>query len=52
MSSRNVLGGDLQPCSYDRLTGYSRDGCCQTDGYDPGTHVVCAQMLQAQAADA
>jgi hypothetical protein len=47
MPSRNVLGTDLLPCSYDPLTGYYRDGCCQTDEYDHGTHVVCARMTQA-----
>jgi len=47
MSSRNVLGGDLQPCSYAPLTGYYRDGCCRTDGHDHGTHVVCARVTQA-----
>lgn len=47
MPSRNVLGTDLLPCSYDPLTGYYRDGCCQTDEHDHGTHVVCARMTQA-----
>jgi uncharacterized protein len=47
MPSRNVLGTDLLPCSYDPLTGYYRDGCCQTDADDHGTHVVCARMTQA-----
>ena len=47
MLSRNVLGTDLLPCSYDPLTGYYRDGCCQTDEHDHGTHVVCARMTQA-----
>ena len=40
----NVLGGKLLPCSYDPLTGYLRDGCCNTDESDHGTHVVCARM--------
>jgi uncharacterized protein (DUF2237 family) len=47
MPSRNVLGSDLLPCSYDPLTGFYRDGCCQTDDHDQGTHVVCARMTQA-----
>ncbi len=42
--ARNVLGGELQPCSYDPLTGYFRDGCCHTDASDQGTHVVCARV--------
>ncbi|UOD49626.1 DUF2237 family protein [Orrella daihaiensis] len=40
----NVLGEALQACSYDPLTGYFRDGCCNTDVHDHGTHVVCARM--------
>jgi uncharacterized protein (DUF2237 family) len=44
MSQRNVLGGDLEPCSYDPLTGFYRTGCCENRGDDPGMHVVCAVM--------
>lgn len=44
MSGRNVLGGDLEPCSFDPLTGYYRTGCCESRGDDPGMHVVCAVM--------
>lgn len=40
----NVLGEPLQACSYDPLTGYFRDGCCNTDMNDHGTHVVCARV--------
>ena len=43
-NARNVLGGPLQPCSYDPLTGWLRDGCCQTDARDRGSHVICARM--------
>lgn len=43
-TARNVLGGPLQPCSYDPLTGWLRDGCCHTDGNDLGSHVVCARV--------
>lgn len=46
MQALNVWGDDLLPCSYDPLTGYFRDGCCQTDEQDHGTHVVCARMTQ------
>jgi uncharacterized protein (DUF2237 family) len=46
MQAVNVWGDDLVPCSYDPLTGYYRDGCCQTDEDDHGTHVVCARMTQ------
>ncbi len=42
--TKNVLGTPLVPCSYDPLTGYYRDGCCETDEYDHGSHVVCARM--------
>jgi len=47
MNALNVLGTPLQPCSYDPLTGFFRDGCCHTDAQDHGTHVVCARMTQA-----
>jgi len=43
----NVLGTPLVPCSYDPLTGYFRDGCCNTDEQDQGSHVVCAVVSQA-----
>ena len=42
----NVLGQPLVPCSYDPLTGYFRDGCCNTDEKDQGSHVICAKMTQ------
>ena len=42
--ARNVLGGELQPCSLDPLTGYYRDGCCNTGAGDDGVHTVCAVM--------
>ena len=47
MDSKNVLGAELVPCSYDPLTGYFRDGCCKTDATDRGSHLVCARMSQA-----
>jgi uncharacterized protein (DUF2237 family) len=43
-NQRNVLGGELEPCSYDPLTGFYRSGCCENRGDDPGMHVVCAVM--------
>ena len=43
----NVLGMPLLPCSYDPLTGYYRDGCCNTDAKDQGSHVICAEVTQA-----
>ena len=42
--ARNVLGGPLQSCSFDPLTGWLRDGCCHTDANDQGSHVICARM--------
>lgn len=44
MSALNVLGAALQACSFSPLTGYYRDGCCNTDEHDHGTHVVCAKV--------
>ena len=44
MTDLNVLGTALMACSFDPLTGYLRDGCCQTDEQDHGTHVVCARV--------
>ena len=44
--SLNVLGTALVPCSYDPLTGYFRDGCCNTDENDRGSHVICAKVSQ------
>ena len=40
----NVLGGTLTPCSYDPLTGFFRDGHCNTCTADRGSHTVCAVM--------
>ena len=41
---RNVLGSELQPCSFDPMTGYHRTGCCEHRGDDPGMHTVCARV--------
>ena len=41
---KNVLGEELQPCCFDPLTGYYRDGFCKTGGGDYGVHTVCAVM--------
>jgi hypothetical protein len=40
----NVLGGPLRPCSTEPLTGFYRDGCCNTGEEDRGLHTVCAIM--------
>ncbi|MEM1331598.1 MAG: DUF2237 domain-containing protein [Planctomycetota bacterium] len=44
---RNLLGGELRPCSNDPLTGFFRDGCCRTGPEDIGEHTVCAVMTEA-----
>jgi hypothetical protein len=44
MDAMHVLGGPLEACSFDPLTGFFRDGCCHTDAQDHGTHVVCAKV--------
>jgi uncharacterized protein (DUF2237 family) len=41
---QNVLGGELAPCSFDPVTGYYRNGCCENRGDDPGMHVVCCRV--------
>ena len=47
MNAKNVLGTDLVPCSYDPLTGFFRDGCCNTADTDFGAHVVCVRVTSA-----
>ncbi|MBI1219695.1 MAG: DUF2237 family protein [Rhodobacteraceae bacterium] len=42
--SVNVLGGTLEDCSRDPLTGFFRNGCCDTAASDRGMHTVCAVM--------
>ena len=41
---RNVLGGELATCSANPVTGFFRDGCCNTSADDVGSHTVCAVM--------
>ena len=43
-SQKNVLGEELESCSNDPLTGWFRDGCCNTDEIDHGVHTVCAKV--------
>jgi uncharacterized protein len=45
--ARNVLATPLLACSFDPLTGFYRDGCCNTDEHDQGSHVICAIVTQA-----
>src|SRR5579863_6074034 len=42
MGERNVLGGELEPCGSDPLTGFYRDGTCTTGPEDLGSHTICA----------
>lgn len=44
MAGRNVLGGELEPCGVDPLTGWFRDGSCRTGPDDLGSHTICAVM--------
>ncbi|MCA0203289.1 DUF2237 family protein [Pararhodobacter sp.] len=43
-ASFNVLGGPLEDCSRDPMTGFYRTGCCETGPEDQGRHTVCAVM--------
>lgn len=42
--AKNVLGTPLEPCSHDPVTGFFRDGCCNTGPEDDGLHTLCAEM--------
>ncbi len=42
--AKNVVGGELQPCGTDPLTGFYRTGCCDTGADDVGIHIVCARV--------
>ena len=42
--AKNVLGGELASCSLDPVTGFFRNGCCETGPHDTGMHTVCAVM--------
>lgn len=44
MPAKNVMGGDLESCSTQPMTGFYRDGCCNTGRDDAGLHLVCAEM--------
>ncbi|MFN8188992.1 MAG: DUF2237 domain-containing protein [Nocardioidaceae bacterium] len=46
MTERNVLGGDLEPCGTDPVTGFYRDGDCSCGPEDVGLHAVCAVMTE------
>ncbi len=44
--AKNVLGTDLQECSRDPLTGFYRDGCCNTGADDIGLHIICIRATE------
>lgn len=44
MAGKNVLGGELGTCSTDPMTGFFRDGCCNTGADDVGLHTVCVEV--------
>lgn len=46
MTERNVLGGELEECGTDPVTGFYRDGCCSTGPEDLGSHTVCTVVTQ------
>jgi len=43
-NAKNVMGGELAACSMDPVTGFYRNGCCETGPHDLGLHTVCAVM--------
>lgn len=43
---RNVLGGPLEPCGTEPMTGFYRDGCCSTGPEDAGSHTICAVVTR------
>lgn len=42
--AKNVLGSELEACGLDPVTGFYRDGCCNTGPQDSGLHLVCARV--------
>ena len=44
--ARNVLGTELMPCSKEPVTGFYRDGCCNTGRDDTGLHTVCTRVTR------
>ena len=46
LGSKNILGMPLHTCSTDPMTGWFRDGCCETQASDRGRHLVCAIMTE------
>lgn len=46
VAEQNVLGGPLEPCGTDPLTGFYRDGCCSTGPDDLGSHTICVVVTE------
>jgi uncharacterized protein len=46
-AARNVLGEPLEICSIQPMTGFYRDGCCNTGREDVGSHTICVVMTSA-----
>jgi hypothetical protein len=46
MMAKNVLGTELETCCTSPMTGFYRDGCCNTGPGDVGLHLICAEMTQ------
>ena len=46
VADHNVMGGELEPCSADPITGFFRDGCCHTGPEDLGSHTICAVVTE------
>ena len=46
MGAKNVLGTELESCSTEPMTGFYRDGCCNTGAGDDGMHTVCAEVTE------
>jgi uncharacterized protein len=44
--AKNVLGTDLESCSLDPVTGWFRDGCCNTGAGDQGLHLICCHVTK------
>ena len=46
MKQKNVLGTELEVCGVDPKTGFFRDGCCNTNELDVGSHTVCVKITE------
>ena len=46
MKQKNVLGTELEVCGLDPKTGFFRDGCCNTNDSDVGSHTVCVKVTE------